>query len=190
MTGAAAALTRADIVYLGSRGAGRKTNLQYLHNALLPTIEGPPENGLSLEVRDSLGQFDLLRLSWRLRGERALEVNLLAPPPINQLLLLGGANTRCDGVVLVIGAGTAALDEAAEVLAKVRTKLAGLPIVVQLNQRDRDDCVPVARVRSVLAANELVCVEAIAPVGTGVARTAQEIVKAVLTKKRASLVGG
>ncbi len=183
-----AALSRADIVYLGSRGAGRKSNLKYLHHALLPTLAAPPENGLQLQARDEFGVFELLRLSWNLRGVRALEVNPLAPSQVDQLSLLGGINTRCDGVVLVIGAGQAALGEAVEVFAKVSSKLAGLPVVVQLNQRDRDDAVPVARVRSALGANALVCVEAIAPLGTGVAVTAQEAVKAVLATKRAALV--
>lgn len=175
----------ARIVYCGPPGAGKTTNLKYLHQALAPETRGKLIS--SVADSDRAFAFDFLSVDLgEIRGY-STRLHLYAlprePGEDGRRRILGGA----DGVVLVADSGRDRLDADRSALQQVAGGLqaAGrdvseVVLALQYNKRDLADPLPVADLEAALNPAEAPSIPAVAQRGEGVVETVEEVAVRVL----------
>lgn len=175
----------ARIVYCGPQGAGKTSNLKYLHSALAPGSRGKlitPVPGSERAFR-----FDFLSVDLgEIRGYRT-RLHLYGLPrhgdDDGRARILEGA----DAVVLVADSSPgrleddrAALEGVREGLAEADRTLDDVVLVLQYNKRDLDDAVPLERLEAEMNPGGAPHFEAVAARGEGVVETVEEVGTRVL----------
>jgi len=175
------------IVYAGIRGAGKRTNLRVIREAL----EQPSLQGLvSLaghSIGDSLMDFLLLDLTPRFSAPLRVLVLKLCPTLHREMtrdILIGGV----DGVVLVVDSEVGVFPASVKAYAEVCEALAvsdarekePTPVLVQYNKRDLQDRLPIWYMQSELNQRRFQWVSAIAREGKGVLPVFRSIVMAAM----------
>ena len=149
MTTATAART-CRILYYGPQEVGKRENLRLIHSSV------PPENRLSLASGDperqiafrfanaEQGQWQVLVQSIDVGKERYRTAGMSDVPPF-------------DGIVFVMSSRAGLLDQGMAAMENLKTfldtwglDLMGVPLVIQYNQREYPDTLPVDRLESLI----------------------------------------
>ncbi|MBS3762729.1 MAG: GTPase domain-containing protein [Planctomycetes bacterium] len=175
----------AKIVYYGPGLSGKTANLNYLHDHLKTEYRG---RLVSLSVKGGEGQqIDLLPVKFGSIRGFDVTYNLCTVPGqafFNQTrkLVLKGT----DGVVFVadsrqtrMAANVDSLQNLQENLEAHDIRLEHVPHVMQYNQRDRDNTLPVAELRAKLNMHGVLEFEASTETGEGVMETLKAVVQIV-----------
>ena len=170
------------IVYAGPEGAGKTSNLEYLHQALAPEDRGK----LISPGRDDSGRsffFDFLAVDLGSVGSWQVRLHLYTAPggrdrTEDRVRILRGA----DALVLVVDSGgdrldanRAALDRLAEDLEEAGREREGLVTAFQYNKRDLGDALAVEELEEALNPGGIPYFEAVARRGDGVVETVEEV---------------
>lgn len=180
----------ARILYWGTPGAGKLSNLKMIHSKLRPDHRGEIEShptridpsvsyhSLPIELGDVGG----------LRTRIRIETTPSSPehaPTRRQLL------DRVDGVVFVvdtqrdqIDATLASWAELREILAAYGREVSDVPLVIQYNKRDLSDPFALEELHRKLELSGVAAFEAVATEGTGILQTLTTISKRVVRTLR------
>lgn len=179
-----------NVLYVGERGAGRTTNLQYIHETLRRAQESGTSSALRLDDVDVTGFFDLVNVSMVMAPTLRVALHLHAPSSIDLLVELRRLQ-RFDGIVFVADTQPEALADGAQLLGEVRQRLREAahqaPLVVQLNKRDLSQSSSAAELVDALGAADLPHLDAVAPIGTGVFDTLKVLTRLMLVRSREQL---
>ncbi len=178
------------VVYYGTGNSGKTTNLVRLH-AQSETATRTPLVGVDTEAERSVYfEYFAAQLGkiadYRLRAEFYTVPGQAYFSSTRRLVL-----DQTDGVVFVCDSDPAkwrdnerSLDDLRGDLETYGRRIEDLPIVVQLNKRDLDDAVPVARLAARFGLGGRTVLEATARDGVGVVATRDAILDAVFTDLR------
>ena len=178
------------IVYYGSATAGLHDNLVYIYGKTNPESRGKM---IALKTEtDNVEFFDFLPLNLgEIRGFK-VRFHLYTVPgnsayDTSRVLILKGV----DGVVFVADSDPARLNETLASWKSLKKNLAQdgfdwrtIPLVVQLDHRDRPDAMSVEQLKQALGITTQPTFEAVVPTGVGVFATLKGIARLILIALR------
>jgi hypothetical protein len=180
----------ARIVYWGTQGAGKTTNLQSIHRKLRPDLRGEIEREATRI--DPAVEFEQLPIELGEIGGLRTRIQMIAVPggagqaPTRKQLL-----DQVDGIVLVVDsrpacldANVASLDELRTVLDEYGHALEDVPLVIQYNKRDLTDPYSLEELHRRLDVRGAAVFESVATEATGVLQTLSTLAKHVIRRLR------
>ncbi|MCP5067612.1 MAG: hypothetical protein GY946_13695 [bacterium] len=180
----------ARILYWGTPGSGKLSNLKTIHGKLRPDHRGEIE-AHPTRIDPSVSYHSLPIELGDIGGLRT-RIRIEAPPsspehaPTRRQLL-----DRIDGLVFVVDTQREQLDanlaswaELREMLTEYGREISDVPLVVQYNKRDLSDPFALEELHRKLELSDVAAFEAVATEGTGVLQTLTTISKRVVRTLR------
>ena len=163
------------LLYYGPAESGKRANLRYIHQSI------PPEHLLVVENQDPERQI-AFRVTHGNDGD--WHVLVQAVDSGQEKFRAEGAAERApfDGVVFVVDSGLDQLDQSLAAFESLKTyldnyglDLTEIPVVIQYNNRDRSEILPIDRMESLLNPWGLLSFPANAVKGEGVRETLKSV---------------
>ena len=182
------------IVYYGPALSGKTTNLEQIHARTNPTVRSELFTLDTHEDRTIF--FDFLQLEIGRIGKLQPKFGLYTVPgQVYYEATRAAVLRRADGVVFVADSQAGRLEENLASWRNMRQhqreigqQLTHLPLVVQLNKRDRPDALPVEELKAALGVEAYPCYAAIAIRGIGVPKTLQAAIRLVLVDVQRKMI--
>jgi hypothetical protein len=169
------------IIYYGSRGVGKRDNLLRIQHSV------PQEHRLAVPPEMD-GQMVSFRLRSGVKGEWEVQLSAI-DTGAEDAGMPAGRTAPFDGIVFVAHSSASGLDQSLSALEAMkawldshRLDVTSVPLVIQYNGREQDDCLPVDRLESLLNPWGLLSFPASANQGEGVRETLKAILSLTISK--------
>jgi len=138
------------VLYYGPQGVGKRENLRLVHSSI------PPENRLALATGDPERQI-AFRLANQGQGDWQVLVQCVDAGRERYRAAGMGNQPPFDGIVFVVSSRAGLLDQGLAAMESLKTyldtwglDLMGVPLVIQYNERENPDILPVDRLEGLL----------------------------------------
>lgn len=146
----ATAVKTCRILYYGPRDVGKRENLRLVHSSV------PPENRMSLASGDPERQI-AFQFSNATQGDWQVLVQCVDAGRERYRSAGMGTQPPFDGIVFVVSSRAGLLDQGMAAMESLKTyldtwglDLMGVPLVIQYNEREQQDTLPVDRLEGLL----------------------------------------
>ena len=147
---AANAVKTCRILYYGPEGVGKRENLRLIHSSV------PPENRLALATGDPERQI-AFQLANPTQGDWQVLVQCVDAGRERYRSAGMGTQPPFDGIVFVVSSRAGLLDQGMAAMESLKTyletwglDLLGVPLVIQYNERENPDTMPVDRLENLI----------------------------------------
>jgi hypothetical protein len=178
----ATAVRTCRLMYYGPRGSGKRENLQRIIASI------PPENRIANAGEDPTTHmaFCLPNQQW---GDWKVSFQVVDTGAESYSPVPGRSSFPFDGVVFVTHSSASRLDQNLSALEALKTYLdtwgrdvTSVPLVIQYNKREKENCLPVDRLESLLNPWGLLSFPASSSQGEGIKETLKAILSLAISK--------